>query len=134
MLLLVSQVVHLTPRHCVSLSLSGTGEQGVERAISSSSGDIEREVLAEAHTGLECIEVSKVFRQLFLVIHSNLFHYSVLSGPLYISCNSSLHTGKASSFREKGGCRGMIYAPIATKAEAILKANSHLINIHEPLI
>ena len=70
--------------------------------------------------------VSKVFRKLFLVIHSNLLHYSVPSGPLYISDNCFLACRQSLFFHGERGMLGYhADTPITIKAEAILKADSH---------
>ena len=66
-----------------------------------------------------------VFRKLFLVIHSNLFHYSVPQGPLCISSNSFFACRQSIFFHGERGMSGYhADTPITIKAEAIRKADS----------
>ena len=44
-----------------------------------------------------------VFHKLFLVIHSNLLHYSVLLGSLYISYNSFFTCRQSLFFHDERG-------------------------------
>ena len=46
----------------------------------------------------------------------------------------SLHTGKASSFSEKGGCQSFAYTDLYQGRGHSSRPTAILINIHEPLI
>ena len=90
-----------------------------------------RDKLSTGHTGLECIEVSKVFRKLFLVIHSNLFHYPVPSGPLYISCNSCIACRQSLFFQRERGISGYhAYTDHHQGRGQSSRPTAPLINIH----